>query len=89
MKLTMLYMPGCPHCALAFRYLDELRGEDPRYAAVEIETVDETVQRARANAMDYWYVPTFFLGRRKLHEGHMEREDVRRVLEAAAGAENS
>jgi thioredoxin 1 len=83
MKLTMFYMPGCPHCALAFRFLDELRREDPRYAEVEIEEIDETRQRALADSYDYYYVPCFYLGREKLHEGHAEREDIRRVLDAA------
>lgn len=83
MKITMFYMPGCGHCDLAFRFLDELRESDPRYKDVEIEAIDETVHRALSDSYDYYYVPSFFLGREKLHEGHAEREDIRRVLDAA------
>jgi glutaredoxin len=86
MKITMFYMPGCPHCSLAFRYLDELRHENPRWADIEIETIDETVQRVLADSYDYYYVPCFYLGRDKLHEGHAEREDISRVLDAAVCA---
>ena len=50
---------------------------------VEIEEIDETRQRALADSYDYYYVPCFYLGREKLHEGHAEREDIRRVLDAA------
>lgn len=86
MKLTLFYLPSCPHCKLAFRCLEELRGEDARYAAVEIETVDESVEKERAESRDYWYVPCFYLGDEKLHEGHAEKADVRAVLERALKA---
>jgi glutaredoxin len=83
MKLTMFYLPTCPHCRLAFRFLSELREEDPRYAGVEIDTVDESAQRALADSYDYFYVPCFYMGEEKLHEGHAEKDDVRRVLDRA------
>lgn len=83
MKLTMFYLPTCPHCRLAFKCLEELRAENPAYASVELETVDESAERERAESFDYWYVPCFYLGGEKLHEGHAEMADVRRVLDRA------
>lgn len=79
----MFYQPLCPHCKLAFRFLDELMEEEPRFAGVELERVDELIERERSDSFDYWYVPTFFLGEEKLFEGHMEKRDVRAVLERA------
>ena len=51
-KLTYFYLPSCPHCRLAARCLEELCAEDPRYADVEIERVDESAEKARAAAPD-------------------------------------
>ena len=81
-ELTYFYMPGCPHCALATRLLEELRREDARYAEIEVLGIDETKEKALADSYDYWYVPCFYAGKKKLHEGHAEKEDVRRALDA-------
>lgn len=82
-ELTYFYLPNCPHCKLATRLLSELATENPAYAAVPVRRIDESADKATAAAYDYWYVPCFFLGQTKLHEGHAEKEDVRRVLDAA------
>ncbi len=82
-KLTLFYLPNCPHCRLAERCITELCESDKRYANVEIERVDELKERARANSYDYWYVPCFYLGEQKLHEGHAEKSDIQSVLERA------
>ncbi|HOG00584.1 MAG: hypothetical protein BWY35_02120 [Firmicutes bacterium ADurb.Bin248] len=85
MKLKLFYLPSCPHCQLALRCIDQLRAENPRYGDVEIDMIDEGRQRALANSYDYWYVPCFYLDKDKLHEGHAEKEDVRRVFDKAVG----
>lgn len=85
MHLTMFYLPHCPHCRLALNCIDELKRENARYADVTIDLVDESKARSLADDYDYWYVPCFFLGREKLHEGHAEKGDVRAVLERALG----
>ena len=82
-ELTLFYLPDCPHCKRALRLLDELAAENPAYQAVRITRVDERAQKALADTYDYWYVPCFFAGRKKLFEGHMEKADVRAVLDAA------
>ncbi len=82
-KLTLFYLPHCPHCQLALRLYRELCQENPAYAAVELELVDESREKARAERYDYWYVPCFYMGEEKLHEGHADREDVLAVLNAA------
>lgn len=81
-KLKLFYLPGCPHCILARKYIDQLCAEDPRYCNIDIELVDESRERAEAGKYDYWYVPCFYMEKEKLHEGHAEKEDVRKVFEA-------
>ena len=81
-ELLLFHLPNCPHCKKARQELARLCAEDPAYAAIPLTLVDESAQKALADRYDYWYVPCFFLGSEKLHEGHAEREDVKRVLDA-------
>lgn len=81
--LTCFYLPYCPHCRLASRLLENLIRDEPKYANIPIRMVDESVERAYANSQPYYLVPSFFLGGKKLFEGHMEERDVRRVLDEA------
>ncbi len=81
----MFYFPSCPYCQKALRFADELRREDAAYAALEIEMIDEQREPAVADRYDYYYVPTYYVGGCKLHEGAAEKEDVRAVFDAALG----
>lgn len=83
MKLKLFYLPGCPHCKLAMQFIEQLRTENARFANIEIEMIDESREKALADRYDYWYVPCFYLGNSKLHEGHAEKEDIRKVFEKA------
>ena len=82
-KLTLFVLEFCPYCIKAQKYLKELQTEDPKYNAVEIDLIDERQNRVLANRYDYYLVPTFYLGKIKLFEGIMTKEDVRKVLESA------
>lgn len=82
-KLLFFLMPTCPHCKRAEGFLAELCEEDARYRAIPIERVDETRETERAEQYDYFYVPCFFLGDEKLHEGAVTKEAVRAVLDRA------
>ena len=82
-KITMFYFPSCPYCQKAIGYESELRAENPAYAALEIERIDEQKQPALADQYDYYYVPTYYVGETKLHEGAANKEDVRAVFDAA------
>lgn len=85
-KLTYFYLPSCPHCRLAARCIEELCAEDGRYKDVEIERIDESAEKALAAKYDYWYVPCFYLGDQKIHEGHAEKSDIKTVLDRALKA---
>ena len=85
-EITMFVLKHCPHCLLAKKLLAQLRSEDARYAAIPIREIEERENKQLADSYDYWLVPSFFLGERKLHEGHAEYDDIKRVLDAAIEA---
>lgn len=82
-KLTFFLMPGCPHCKRAEQWLEELCEQNPSYREIEIERVDETREKERAEQYDYFYVPCFYLGEEKLHEGAASLDAIRAVLDRA------
>jgi glutaredoxin len=86
MKLRLFYLPNCPHCKRAIAMLEELQASNPAYAAVEIEKINERVQSSLANQYDYYLVPTFYLGEKKLFEGVPTREAIEDVLKKAIEA---
>jgi hypothetical protein len=51
---------------------------------VEIEMIDESVEKELADSYDYYYVPTFYLNEEKLHEGGIFKNEVKSLLEKAA-----
>ena len=63
--------------------MDELKEERPEYKAVEVKIVDENREKALADCLDYWYVPTYFVDGVKVHEGVPTMEKVRKVYEKA------
>lgn len=86
MKGILLFvMDGCPHCKLALRYQRELLSEHPEWGDVPVKIVDETMEPNFAGGFDYYYVPTYYVGDEKVHEGHAEKEDVEKVFRLAAG----
>ena len=82
-EVLMMLLPDCPYCRQAERMLSQLMEEEPRYRQVDIRRVDESAQPEFAATLDYYYVPTFFVGGEKLMEGVPTLDQVRHVLEAA------
>ena len=39
--LRYFYLRGCPYCVYADRAIEELKAEEPRFAAIEIERIEE------------------------------------------------
>ena len=84
-KITMFYMETCPYCKEAFRWMEELYGENAAYKSIEIEKIEETVHPEIADKYDYYYVPTYYVGDEKRHEGAASIEKIRAVFDAAVG----
>ena len=82
-KITMFTMKSCPYCQAALRWMDELLRENAAYKALEIEKIDELVYPDIADRYDYYYVPTYYVGGVKLHEGAASLEKIRKVFDAA------
>jgi hypothetical protein len=68
--------------------MDGLLAKNPEYKALEIEKIDERVHPGIAERYDYYYVPTFYAGDKKLHEGAAGIEEIKRVFDAAMTGED-
>lgn len=88
-EVLMMLLPDCPYCHQAEEMLSQLMEREPRYRQVDIRRVDESAQPEFAATLDYYYVPTFFVGGKKLMEGVPTLYKVRSVLEAALEEEGS
>ncbi|MEG1557202.1 MAG: thioredoxin family protein [Oscillospiraceae bacterium] len=82
-KLTMFMQKTCPYCKQAMQWQKELMDENERYRNIEIDIIDEREQPELAESYDYYYVPTYFASKEKLHEGAASKEKIRAVLNAA------
>ena len=82
-KLKLFYLRNCPFCKRALHYVDEAKAEHPELAEVEIELIEESERPDVADRYDYYYVPTFYLGQEKLHEGGIYKDEVVEVLRRA------
>lgn len=81
--VKLFYLRNCPFCKKALRYIEELKARHPELAAIEIEMIEESEQAEVANSYDYYYVPTFYVGGQKVHEGGIYPEEVEAVLRQA------
>ena len=50
---------------------------------MEIDTVEESEQPEIADRYDYYYVPTFYVDGKKVHEGGIFKEEMEAVLRKA------
>ena len=82
-KITMFTMANCPYCRAAHKWMDELMAQYPEYNDLPIEIIDEVRQPDVAKRYDYYYVPTYYVGDSKLHEGVATKEKSHAVLERA------
>lgn len=81
--IQMFMMSTCPHCRRAFQWMDEVKQEHPEYSALDITMVDEREHPEIASKYDYYYVPTYYVGSEKVHEGAASKEIVERVFSEA------
>ena len=81
-RITLFYLENCPFCKKAMAAIDELKKQE-RYKDIEIEMIEESKQPEVADKYDYYYVPTFYIDGRKVHEGGIFPDEVKAVLEQA------
>lgn len=62
--------------------MEELK-KRPEYENIVIEAIEETEHPDIADRYDYYYVPTFYIGEEKVHEGGILPEEVERIFKKA------
>ena len=82
-EVIMFTMGTCPHCKKALLLMEEICREYPEYKAVKIDRIDEKEQADYAAKFDYYYVPTFYVGNIKMHEGSPTKEALKKVYAEA------
>jgi len=82
-KITMFYMKTCPYCIAAIKWMNDLMKKDEKYRELSITMVDEKAHPEIADKYDYYYVPTYYVGDEKLHEGAASLEKIKAVFDAA------
>ena len=84
MKEVRMFMTEiCPHCIKAFSLMEEICREHPEYKTIKIKKIDETKKPDYAAKFDYYYVPTFYVGGVKMHEGSPTKEALKKIYEEA------
>ncbi|WP_300749646.1 thioredoxin family protein [uncultured Alistipes sp.] len=84
--VKLFYLKNCPFCRKALRYIDDAKAAHPELAAVGIEMIEESEHPDVADTYDYYYVPTFYVGDEKVHEGGIYPDEVEQVLRKALEA---
>lgn len=79
MKLFVL--ENCPHCIRARQWIKELYEENEVYRNIPLKMIDEAKEVELANTYDYYYVPCFFDGDVKLHEGVASKDVIRNIFD--------
>lgn len=85
-KIVLFRLKYCGFCRHALELIEQAKREFPEFRDIEIEYVDEAVERERARKHDYYYVPTFYIGGEKIHEGPVEFDDICSILRKAASS---
>lgn len=85
-ELTLFYFNECPHCQNAFRWQEELFAEHPEYREVPLRLINEKEQAQLADSYDYWLVPTYYIGKTKLHEGVTDKALIEDCFRQALNA---
>ena len=68
--VELFYMPGCPYCVKAEKAIAQLKKENEIYADIPVKRINEQEETDYAEAHDYYYVPTLYLGSKKVFEAH-------------------
>lgn len=82
--VVMFIMESCPYCKQALKWMEEIREENPVYSDMKIQIIDETKEPEIAESYDYYYVPTYYVDGKKVHEGAADKDIITKVFEKAS-----
>lgn len=83
-EIKMFMFESCPHCAKAMKIISLLLDSNAEYKNIPFVMIDEKLKPEEADRYDYYYVPCFFVGEEKVHEGSVDEDKLRAVFEKAA-----
>lgn len=83
--MRLFILEDCPYCIRARKWIKELCDENPCYQNISIEIIDEAKEVELADSYDYYYVPCFFDGQRKLHEGAITKQEIQTMFDDYLG----
>jgi thioredoxin 1 len=81
--VTMFITNWCPYCNRAISWIDELKKENPQFANLEVNIIDEERNPEISKQFDYYYVPTYYIENNKIYEGGKTKDIIREVFEKA------
>lgn len=81
-------MNGCPYCKGAKEALAELIEENPAYRQVAVDWYEESEHPEVVQGHSYYYVPSMFIGTKKLYEAQpgQSYDDIKAHVKAALDA---
>ena len=86
-EIEIFYLASCPYCRSARKAVAELCEENPAYASLDLNWIEESEQPELAESRDYYSVPSLFCGDEKLYEAHFThsydviKESIRKAFE--------
>lgn len=78
--IQLFFFESCPYCKQVFQWMAELKYQNPELEQVAVEAIDERLHPDYPAPGYYYYVPTFFVDGKKVHEGAATKEIVEKVL---------
>lgn len=88
-KLLWFHLDGCPYCIRGEQAYEELKKENPDYAKIEVDYVEEDEHPEISSKYDYQANPALFLDGELKYQAHVGesyesmKENFRRVLDEA------
>jgi glutaredoxin len=84
-ELIFFKSPDCEYCRMAEKYLNQTIRSNPEYQEIPLQIVDEDADVDFSMKYDYDFVPAFFVGGVKVHEGITTRGQIEAILSEALG----
>jgi len=80
-ELKLFILPNCPYCLEVLGFIKILKSEESKYKDIEVTIIDEQKNFGVAAKYNYYYVPSFYLGHIKLHEGAATKNKVAAIFD--------
>lgn len=81
--IKLFYLRNCPYCKRALQYIEAEKAAHPEFGTLDIEMIEESEHPEVADRYDYYYVPTFYIGDEKVHEGGIFTDEMEPLLRRA------